>query len=104
MDFGYFTLTDNPTSYAALRQDPNHFLLNVMEEAILADELGFRSVWLPEHHFGLFGCLPNPALYLANLAARTRAVQLAPGTVLLPCNQPLRVAEEYASLDLLTGG
>ncbi len=104
MRLGYFTLADNPASYGPLRRDPNRFLLDLLEEAVLADALGFSSVWLPEHHFGLFGCLPTPAVYLAHLAARTTRVRLAPGTVVLPLNHPLRVAEEYASLDLLSGG
>ena len=94
MECGYFTLTDNPPSYGAERRDVNQFLREVIAEGVLAEELGFASVWLPEHHFGLFGCLPTPALYLAHLAAKTRRVKLAPGTVVLPINQPLRLAEE----------
>jgi len=104
MELGYFTLTDNPPDYGADRRDANQFLREVLDEGVLAEDLGFASVWLPEHHFGLFGCLPTPALYLANLAARTRRVKLAPGTVVLPINQPLRVAEEFLSLDLLSDG
>jgi alkanesulfonate monooxygenase SsuD/methylene tetrahydromethanopterin reductase-like flavin-dependent oxidoreductase (luciferase family) len=104
MKFGYFTLTDNPVGYGSARRDPNQFLREVMEEAVLAEELGFHSAWLPEHHFGLFGCLPTPAQFLAYLAARTTRIRLAPATVVLPLNDPLRVAEEYASLDLLSDG
>jgi alkanesulfonate monooxygenase SsuD/methylene tetrahydromethanopterin reductase-like flavin-dependent oxidoreductase (luciferase family) len=104
MELGYFTLTDNPLSYGTERRDANQFLRDVLDEGVLAEKLGFASVWLPEHHFGLFGCLPTPALYLANLAARTRRVKLAPGTVVLPINQPLRLAEEFTSLDLLSDG
>ncbi|MDH3598719.1 MAG: LLM class flavin-dependent oxidoreductase [Candidatus Tectomicrobia bacterium] len=104
MRFGYFTLTDNPPAYGAARRDPNALLNDVHAECILAEELGFNSVWVPEHHFGLFGCLPTPAVYLAHLAAKTSRIRLAPATVLLPCNQPLRVAEEYAMLDLLSNG
>jgi len=104
MWFGYFTLTDNPPAYGAARRDPNALLNDVYAECILAEELGFNSVWVPEHHFGFFGCLPTPAVYLAHLAAKTSRIRLAPATVLLPCNQPLRVAEEYAMLDLLSHG
>ena len=80
------------------------FLREVLAEALLAEALGFNSVWVPEHHFGLFGCLPTPAVFLAHVAAKTTRIKLAPATVLLPCNQPLRVAEEYAMLDLLSDG
>ncbi len=104
MKFGYFTLTDTPPTYGARRRDPNRFLLELMEECLHAEEIGLNSVWLPEHHFGLFGCLPAPAVFLANLAARTKRVKLAPATVLLPCNHPVRVAEEFALLDLLSNG
>ncbi|HZR98515.1 MAG TPA: LLM class flavin-dependent oxidoreductase [Chloroflexota bacterium] len=104
MRFGYFTLTDNPAGYGDRRRDPSQFVREVLAEAVLAEELGFHSVWLPEHHFGLFGCLPTPAQFLSYVAARTTRVRLAPGTVVLPINHPLRVAEEYAALDLLSNG
>ena len=104
MQFGYFTLTDTPPAYGAARRNPQQFLREVLQEALLAEELGFNSVWVPEHHFGLFGCLPTPAVFLAHVAAKTTRIRLAPATVLLPCNQPLRVAEEYAMLDVLSDG
>lgn len=104
MRFGYFTLTDTPPGYGARRRDPNQFLGEVLAECLHAEGIGLHSVWLPEHHFGLFGCLPAPAVFLAHLAAKTTRVKLAPATVLLPCNHPLRVAEEFALLDLLSQG
>jgi alkanesulfonate monooxygenase SsuD/methylene tetrahydromethanopterin reductase-like flavin-dependent oxidoreductase (luciferase family) len=102
--FGYFTLTDNPPGYGVRRRDPNQLIRDVVDEAIAAEALGFNSAWLPEHHFGLFGVLPAPAQALAFIAARTSRIRLAPATVLLPCNNPVRVAEEYALLDLLSNG
>jgi alkanesulfonate monooxygenase SsuD/methylene tetrahydromethanopterin reductase-like flavin-dependent oxidoreductase (luciferase family) len=104
MRFGYFTLTDNPPGYGERRQDPNRLLQHVLAQCVEADRLGYASVWVPEHHFGLFGVLPTPTTFLAAVAARTRRVKLAAATVLLPCNQPLRVAEEWALLDLLSDG
>jgi alkanesulfonate monooxygenase SsuD/methylene tetrahydromethanopterin reductase-like flavin-dependent oxidoreductase (luciferase family) len=104
MRFGYFTLTDNPPGYGAKRRDASRFLLEVMEECLHAEEIGLNSVWVPEHDFSLFGCLPSPAVFLANVAAKTTRVKLAPATVLLPCNHPIRVAEEFALLDLLSQG
>src|SRR5262249_56264176 len=68
MKFGYFTLTDTPAGYGPARRSPNQFLQEVIEEALYAEELGYNSVWLPEHHFALFGCLPTPAQYLAYIA------------------------------------
>jgi alkanesulfonate monooxygenase SsuD/methylene tetrahydromethanopterin reductase-like flavin-dependent oxidoreductase (luciferase family) len=104
MKFGYFTLTDNPSGYGARRQNANQLLLNTIEQALAAERLGFNSVWLPEHHFGGFGVMPTPSQCLSYVAARTERVKLAPATVLLPCSQPLRVAEEFATLDLLSNG
>jgi alkanesulfonate monooxygenase SsuD/methylene tetrahydromethanopterin reductase-like flavin-dependent oxidoreductase (luciferase family) len=104
MKFGYFTLSDNPPAYEPNRRDPNQFLREILDECLAAEDLGFDSVWVPEHHFGLFGCLPSPPAFLSYVAARTKRVRLGAATVVLPCNQPLRVAEEWALLDLLSGG
>ena len=104
MKFGYFTLTDNPPTYGDRRQDANQLLLQTIEQALAAERLGFNSVWLPEHHFGGFGVMPTPNQCLAYVAARTSRVKLAQATVLLPCNQPLRAAEEVAVLDVLSNG
>ena len=104
MKLGYFTLTDNPPDYGDSRKDPNRLIQEVLAECIHAEELGFNSVWVPEHHFGLFGVLPSPSMLLSYIAARTSQIKLAPATVVLPLNHPLRVAEEFALLDLLSNG
>ncbi len=104
MKFGYFSLTDNPPGYAERRADHNQMILDVVEQAITADQLGYHSAWLPEHHFGFFGVLPVPSQALTYIAAKTSRIQLAPATVVLPINHPVRMAEEYALLDLLSNG
>ncbi len=102
--FGYFTLSDNSIGYGARRRDAGELIREVLDQAILAESLGFSSAWLPEHHFGLFGVLPTPAQALTYVAAKTTTLRLAAATVVLPCNQPLRAAEEWAVLDLLSNG
>src|SRR6266496_6176234 len=102
--FGYFTLSDNSIGYGARRRDPGELIREVVDQAIAAEALGFNSAWLPEHHFGFFGVLPTPAQALTFIAAKTSRIRLAPATVLLPCTQPLRTAEEFAVLDLLSDG
>jgi alkanesulfonate monooxygenase SsuD/methylene tetrahydromethanopterin reductase-like flavin-dependent oxidoreductase (luciferase family) len=102
--FGYFTLSDNSVGYGERRRDPGQLIREVVDQAILAESLGYASAWLPEHHFGLFGVLPTPAQALTYVAARTSRLRLAAATVVLPCNQPLRAAEEWAVLDLLSNG
>jgi len=104
LKFGYFTLTDNSVGYGTRRRDPGELIKEVVNQAIAAESLGYHSAWLPEHHFGFFGVLPTPAQALTYIAARTRTLRLAPATVLLPCTQPLRTAEEFAVLDLLSDG
>ena len=104
MKFGYFTLTDNPIEFGSDRRDPNQYIKDVVEQAIYAEELGFNSVWLPEHHFNVLGVLPSPSMALTYIAAKTEKIKLAPATVLLPANHPIRMAEEYALLDLLSDG
>jgi alkanesulfonate monooxygenase SsuD/methylene tetrahydromethanopterin reductase-like flavin-dependent oxidoreductase (luciferase family) len=104
MKFGYFTLTDNPPGYGAGRRDANQFLLEVVEECVEAEAMGYHSAWLPEHHFGRFGVLPSPAIMLTHVAGRTKRIKLAPGTVVLPINHPLRMVEEFNLLDLLSNG
>ena len=104
MKFGYFTLTDNSPGYGARRRDPNQFLREVVEECVEAEAMGFHSAWVPEHHFGRFGILPSPAIFLTHVAARTRTLKLGPATVVLPLNHPLRMVEEFNLLDLLSDG
>ena len=68
-----------------------------------AEDRGLHSVWLPEMHFSP-GVSTSPLLSLASLAARTRSLRLATTSLLLPIHDPLRIAEEIASLDELSQG
>jgi len=72
--------------------------------AVLADELGFDAVWPVEHHFDDYAFCPDNVVLLANLAARTKRIKLGTGAVILPWNNPLRVAEKIALLDHLADG
>jgi alkanesulfonate monooxygenase SsuD/methylene tetrahydromethanopterin reductase-like flavin-dependent oxidoreductase (luciferase family) len=72
--------------------------------ALLADELGFDALWPVEHHFEDYAFCPDNTLLLANLAGRTSRIALGTGAVILPWNDPLRVAEKISFLDHLTGG
>jgi alkanesulfonate monooxygenase SsuD/methylene tetrahydromethanopterin reductase-like flavin-dependent oxidoreductase (luciferase family) len=78
-----------------------------VEQAVLADELGYHAVWEVEHH-GLYEYSHSsaPEVFLAYLAAKTRRIRLGHGVTLLPhrYNHPIRVAERLATLDVLSGG
>ena len=72
--------------------------------AELADGLGFDSLWVVEHHFDDYAMCPDNVVLLAYLAARTQNLRLGTGAVILPWNDPLRVAEKMIMLDILSGG
>ena len=71
---------------------------------ILADELGFHALWPVEHHFRDYSFCPDNTVFLAHMAARTKRILLGTGAVILPWNEPLRVAEKIALLDHLSNG
>src|SRR2546430_11041692 len=102
MDFGYFTLSDN--HYDNNPRTPNQFVADITDEAIYADRLGMHSAWIGEHHFNSLGVLSCPDLVLAYIAARTKAIRLAPAVTVLPLHHPIRRAEPWANLDLLGNG
>src|SRR5437763_1186909 len=70
----------------------------------LADELGFHALWPVEHHFDDYSFCPDNTVFLAHMAARTKRILLGTGAVILPWNDPLRVAEKIALLDHLSDG
>ncbi len=102
MEFGYFTLSDN--HYPKNPRTANQFVADITAEAIFADTIGMHSAWIGEHHFNSLGVLSCPDLVLAYIAAQTRHIRLAPAVTVLPLHHPIRVAEQFASLDLLSGG
>src|SRR6266567_6278078 len=102
MDFGYFTLSDN--HYLSNPRTSNQFVADITAEALYAEELRMHSVWIGEHHFSSLGVLSCPDVVLAYIAARTRHVRLAPAVTVLPLHHPIRVAEQWSTLDLLSGG
>ncbi|MFM2288791.1 MAG: hypothetical protein RL684_1934 [Pseudomonadota bacterium] len=70
----------------------------------LAEELGFRSVWLSEHHLAEDNWNSCPMTVLAAIAARTTRIRLGTYVLLLALHHPLRVAEEIGTLDILSNG
>jgi alkanesulfonate monooxygenase SsuD/methylene tetrahydromethanopterin reductase-like flavin-dependent oxidoreductase (luciferase family) len=76
-----------------------------MEQIICAEGLGFHIAWLAELHFCRpFAILSSPLILAAALAQRTRRIRLGSAVVLLPLQHPLRVAEDAATVDLLSQG
>ncbi len=102
MEFGYFTLSDN--YYKNNPRTANEFIANIRDQAIFAEEIGMHSAWIGEHHFSTLGVLSCPDIVLASIAAATKRLRLAPAVTVLPLHHPIRVAEQWATLDLLSGG
>src|SRR6202140_4980299 len=81
--------------------------LDGVEQAVLADELGYHTVWAVEHHGLLeYSHCSAPEVLLGFVAARTRQIRLGHAVTLTPhrYNHPIRVAERIATLDILSGG
>jgi len=102
MEFGYFTLSDN--HYENNARDANTFVSDITAEALYADQIGMHSAWIGEHHFNSLGVLSSPELVLGYIAARTKHIRLAPAVNVTPLHHPIRVAEQWATLDLLSNG
>ena len=84
------------------RTEPYHLLF---EGARFADANGFSAVWVPERHFHEFGGIyPSPSVMGSALAMVTRNVKIRTGSVVLPLHDTIRVAEEWAVVDNLSGG
>ncbi len=82
-----------------------HRIVKEKFECMLAAEtLGFDYIWAPEHHSTEYGWCSSPMLQLAAAAAATKRIRLGSAVVVLPFNDPVRVAEEGAMLDLLSDG
>ena len=75
-----------------------------LEQWTAAERLGFDGVFLTEHHFTAYNLLPSPNVMLGALAARTETIRIGVMINVVPFHQPLRLAEEGAMLDVLSGG
>jgi alkanesulfonate monooxygenase SsuD/methylene tetrahydromethanopterin reductase-like flavin-dependent oxidoreductase (luciferase family) len=85
--------------------DARRIYQETLDLFVAADELGFDVVWIAQHHFkDRAGRLPSPFPFLAAAAERTRRLRLGTSIVILPLEQPLRVAEDAAVVDTLSGG
>ena len=101
MKFGLFYL---PTYLPAVR-DVQTLYRNVIEQVEFADQAGIDYAWIVEHHFVRHGGLfPSNFAFLSYLAARTKRIRLGTGATVLPLNDPVRVAEQAATLDQLSQG
>jgi len=80
------------------------FYASYLDQIAWAEGLGFGSVWLTEHHFADDGYTPSPLVIAAAVGARTKSLRIGTNLMLLPLQNPVRLAEDAATLSILTGG
>ncbi|HKV54113.1 MAG TPA: LLM class flavin-dependent oxidoreductase [Candidatus Binataceae bacterium] len=101
MKFGYMLDFRNPASGG---MDFGTFYAEMFRQVEFVDQVGFDSIWLTEHHFTDDGYLAAQMPTLAAIAARTRRVTLGTYVLLAPFYHPLRLAEDSATIDVISGG
>ena len=99
MDIGTFLLMQSPSMASS-----QEIYARGVEQAQAAEALGYRNVWLGEHHFSTYGYLARPTQFATHIAAKTKTLRVGTAVIVVPLHHPLLVAEEIATLDLLAGG
>lgn len=99
MEFGTFLLLQSPSA-----QSSEVVFGRGVEITQAAEDLGFRNMWLAEHHFSTYGYLSRPLTFALHLANKTKRLRIGTAVIVLPLHHPLVVAEEIATVDLLSGG
>lgn len=99
--FGYGFDMRNPREW---HRPPADLYAEHLDFIVHAEQLGFESLWLAEHHGIEDGYLPSPLMIGAAVAARTKKIRIAQGIGLAPFYHPVRLAEDIAVLDILSNG
>ena len=101
MRFGLWYDFRNPAPWT---RPVESFYAETLEQIAWAEQLGYESVWLTEHHFVADGYTPSPLVIAGSIAARTREMVIGTSLMLLPLNDPIRLAEDATTLSILSGG
>jgi probable F420-dependent oxidoreductase len=99
--FGLWYDFRNPPQW---RQASDRLYGEILEQIAWAENHGFDDVWLSEHHFIADGYLPSILPVAAAIAARTKRIRIVSGVLLMPFHNPVRLAEDIAVVDVLSGG
>ena len=99
MKFGTFHLFQKPQGWS----DVDVFEAE-LEQIEKAEEIGFDAVWLAEHHFQWYGIAADLMVIAGWVAARTQRVRIGTAIVVLPFHNPIRLAEQAATIDIISGG
>lgn len=98
MKFGVFYVVESPDGDFKRAYD------EVLDQIEYAEYLGFDTVWLAEHHGSSYGSLPSPQVMAAAVAQRTKYMRIGIAVSILPFDNPVRIAEDYAMVDVLSNG
>jgi alkanesulfonate monooxygenase SsuD/methylene tetrahydromethanopterin reductase-like flavin-dependent oxidoreductase (luciferase family) len=101
MRFGLMMPFQNPPRWA--RPYPALYR-EFIEQTVLAEELGYDAIWLTEHHFDVDGWSPSLLPLAAGIATRTTRIRIGTFILILPFQHALRVAEDAATVDILSNG
>jgi alkanesulfonate monooxygenase SsuD/methylene tetrahydromethanopterin reductase-like flavin-dependent oxidoreductase (luciferase family) len=101
VNFGLWYDFRNPEQWRVPFGD---FYASCLDQIVTAEAQGFDSVWLTEHHFCDDGYTPSPLVIAAAIGARTKRMRIGTNLIILPLHNPIRIAEDAATLSLLTGG
>lgn len=99
--FGLWYDFRNPLQW---RRPYTHIYNETLEQIAWAEQHGFDDVWLQEHHFHEDGFSPSVLPIAAAIAAQTKAIRIGTGVMLLPLHNPVLVAEDGATIDIISNG
>ncbi|MDG1986860.1 MAG: LLM class flavin-dependent oxidoreductase [Halieaceae bacterium] len=101
INFGLWSDFRNPPPWAV----PNErFYAESMEQILTSEALGYNSVWLTEHHYCEDGYTPSPLIISSAIAQRTTKMRVGTNLICLPLHDPIRIAEDAATISILSGG
>ena len=99
MKFGLFSHLPWPEGAS-----PDQVIQDAIEQVCLAESLGYYSSWFAEHHFSRYGLGSSSLVLVSNLAAHTSSIRLGTAVLVPPLHHPVHLAEDTATLDVVSGG
>ena len=103
MEFALYTFVEHTPDRSGTLLPPQQRMANLLEEAALADEVGLDAFGIGEHHRPDY-LASTPVVVLSAIAARTKRIRLSSAVTVLSSDDPVRVFQEFATLDLLSNG
>ena len=99
MKFGLFTHIPWPEG-----ANPGRVIEEATEQVQFGEEVGFHSAWFAEHHFSRYGIGSSSLVLASSIAARTKTIRLGTAVLVPPLHNPVQLAEDTATLDVISGG